>query len=115
MLSVTDGLFRETVRAVPRQESGRYDDVIVAEQLVDSAVYRWALPYALHLRSGTSSHVIKSDCSGNHSMLDIVHDVSLHDANFVSSIYDVMVAPNLYGDILSYGIFTLVCILHQHL
>lgn len=42
VLSVTDGLFRETVRGVPsRSESqGRYDTVTIAEQLVDSAVYR---------------------------------------------------------------------------
>lgn len=43
MLSVTDGLFRETVRAVPKlpKTNGRYDDVTIAEQLVDSAVYRY--------------------------------------------------------------------------
>ena len=42
MLSVTDGLFRETVRAVPnlQESAGRFDDVEVMEQLVDSAVYR---------------------------------------------------------------------------
>ncbi|KAI0320260.1 mitochondrial NAD-homo-isocitrate dehydrogenase LysB [Amylostereum chailletii] len=58
VLSVTDGLFRETVRGVPSlpEVAGKYDGVTIAEQLVDSAVYR---------------------------------------------IYDVMVAPNLYGDILS--------------
>ncbi|KAH8106269.1 hypothetical protein BXZ70DRAFT_886306 [Cristinia sonorae] len=62
VLSVTDGLFRETVRAVPALEDGRYDEVTIAEQLVDSAVYRlFREPH----------------------------------------IYDVMVAPNLYGDIIS--------------
>lgn len=42
VLSVTDGLFRETVRSVPSLPgiAGRFDDVIIAEQLVDSAVYR---------------------------------------------------------------------------
>lgn len=42
MLSVTDGLFRETVRAVPgnAEPEGKYDGVTIAEQLVDSAVYR---------------------------------------------------------------------------
>lgn len=42
VLSITDGLFRETVRAVPTLPgvNGKYDDVTVAEQLVDSAVYR---------------------------------------------------------------------------
>lgn len=42
MLSVTDGLFRETVRAIPQANgvNGRYDDVQVDEQLVDSMVYR---------------------------------------------------------------------------
>ncbi|KIO13057.1 hypothetical protein M404DRAFT_19727 [Pisolithus tinctorius Marx 270] len=64
VLSVTDGLFRETVRAVPTLPGvdGKYDSVTVAEQLVDSAVYRlFREPH----------------------------------------IYDVMVAPNLYGDIIS--------------
>jgi len=42
VLSVTDGLFRETVRGVPSlpEVEGRFDAVTVAEQLVDSAVYR---------------------------------------------------------------------------
>ncbi|KAI0307388.1 mitochondrial NAD-homo-isocitrate dehydrogenase LysB [Multifurca ochricompacta] len=64
VLSVTDGLFRETVRAVPRLPgvSGRFDSVAIAEQIVDSAVYRLFRE---------------------------------------PEIYDVMVAPNLYGDILS--------------
>jgi homoisocitrate dehydrogenase len=64
VLSVTDGLFRETVRAVPTlpEVSGRFDGVTIAEQIVDSAVYRLFRE---------------------------------------PEIYDVMVAPNLYGDILS--------------
>jgi homoisocitrate dehydrogenase len=64
VLSVTDGLFRETVRGVPRlhNSKGKYDGVTIYEQLVDSAVYR------LFREPG---------------------------------IFDVMVAPNLYGDILS--------------
>ena len=41
MLSVTDGLFRETVRAVPLKAEGKYDSVKVLEQLVDSAVYKY--------------------------------------------------------------------------
>jgi isocitrate/isopropylmalate dehydrogenase len=42
VLSVTDGLFRETVRGVPAlsEVAGRYADVRIEEQLVDSAVYR---------------------------------------------------------------------------
>jgi len=61
---VTDGLFRETVRAVPLlpEVGGKFGGVTVAEQLVDSAVYRLFRE---------------------------------------PQIYDVMVAPNLYGDILS--------------
>ncbi|KAH8830679.1 homoisocitrate dehydrogenase [Flagelloscypha sp. PMI_526] len=58
VLSVTDGLFRETVR----RQSADFPDVVVAEQLVDSAVYRLFRE---------------------------------------PQIYDVMVAPNLYGDIIS--------------
>jgi len=64
VLSVTDGLFRETVRAVPKlpEVTGRFDSVAIAEQIVDSAVYRLFRE---------------------------------------PEIYDVLVAPNLYGDILS--------------
>ncbi|KAJ8592132.1 Isocitrate/isopropylmalate dehydrogenase [Rhizopogon salebrosus TDB-379] len=64
VLSITDGLFRETVRAIPTSPGvdGKYDTVTIAEQLVDSAVYRLFRE---------------------------------------PEIYDVMVAPNLYGDILS--------------
>ena len=44
VLSVTDGLFRETVRFVPKsiEPVGKYDEVTIAEQLVDSAVYKYA-------------------------------------------------------------------------
>ncbi|PAV20739.1 mitochondrial NAD-homo-isocitrate dehydrogenase [Pyrrhoderma noxium] len=62
VLSVTDGLFRESVRAVPAASKGKYDNVVVAEQLVDSAVYRLFRE---------------------------------------PQVFDVMVAPNLYGDIIS--------------
>ncbi|KAJ7781515.1 homoisocitrate dehydrogenase [Mycena metata] len=64
VLSVTDGLFRESVRAVPGLPGidGRFDDVTIEEQLVDSAVYRLFRE---------------------------------------PQIFDVMVAPNLYGDIIS--------------
>jgi len=64
VLSITDGLFRETVRGVPKlpEVNGRYDNVNVMEQLVDSAVYRLFRE---------------------------------------PQVFDVMVAPNLYGDILS--------------
>jgi len=64
VLSVTDGLFRETVRAVPAnaEPAGKYDGVTIAEQLVDSAVYK------------------------------LFRDPQE---------FDVLVAPNLYGDILS--------------
>lgn len=41
VLSVTDGLFRETVRSVALKNAPKYDDVTVAEQIVDSAVYRF--------------------------------------------------------------------------
>jgi len=64
VLSITDGLFRETVRGVPALASsgGKFDNVTIAEQLVDSAVYRLFRE---------------------------------------PEVFDVMVAPNLYGDILS--------------
>ncbi|KAF8592526.1 mitochondrial NAD-homo-isocitrate dehydrogenase LysB, partial [Ramaria rubella] len=64
VLSISDGLFRETVRDVPSlPESGdKYAGVTIAEQLVDSAIYRLFRE---------------------------------------PEIYDVIVAPNLYGDILS--------------
>ncbi|KAH7100618.1 hypothetical protein BKA62DRAFT_240263 [Auriculariales sp. MPI-PUGE-AT-0066] len=64
VLSITDGLFRDTVKGIPkRPENGdKYLGVTVADQIVDSAVYRLFRE---------------------------------------PQIYDVMVAPNLYGDILS--------------
>lgn len=58
VLSVTDGLFRETALAVAQE----YPDIAVEEQLVDSMVYR------------------------------MIREPQR---------YDVVVAPNLYGDILS--------------
>ncbi|KIY45827.1 Isocitrate/isopropylmalate dehydrogenase [Fistulina hepatica ATCC 64428] len=64
VLSVTDGLFRETIRSIPQlpESAGRYDGVRIEEQIVDSAVYKLFRE---------------------------------------PEIYDVLVAPNLYGDILS--------------
>ncbi|CAE7228721.1 unnamed protein product, partial [Rhizoctonia solani] len=64
VLSVTDGLFRETVRGVPTlpEVAGKYDGVAVNEQLVDSMVYRM-------FREPQE--------------------------------FDVAVAPNMYGDIIS--------------
>jgi homoisocitrate dehydrogenase len=81
VLSVTDGLFRETVRSVPQLNEGKYDDVQIAEQLVDSAVYRYVPLILLSLIFCLSYRL-----------------VSLFRE---PQIYDVMVAPNLYGDILS--------------
>lgn len=41
VLSVTDGLFRETVRAVKEKDTeNRYKDVLLEEQIVDSMVYK---------------------------------------------------------------------------
>lgn len=68
VLSVTDGLFREAVRAV-QAEDPAFNNVLVEEQLVDSMVYR---------------------------MFREPH------------VFDVVVAPNLYGDILSDGAAALV-------
>ncbi|KAF5364243.1 hypothetical protein D9756_000820 [Leucocoprinus leucothites] len=64
VLSITDGLFRETVRGVPSlpELDGKFNEVTIAEQLVDSAVYRLFRE---------------------------------------PEVFDVMVAPNLYGDIIS--------------
>ena len=61
VMSVTDGLWRETVRAVKEQNPDKYSGVDMEEQLVDSMVYRmFREPEA----------------------------------------FDVVVAPNLYGDII---------------
>jgi len=64
VLSVTDGLFRETVRGVQMlpEVAGKYDSVAVNEQLVDSMVYR----------------IFREPQE-----------------------FDVAVAPNMYGDIIS--------------
>ncbi|ORX37344.1 putative isocitrate dehydrogenase [Kockovaella imperatae] len=67
VLSVTDGLFRETVRAVSQED--KYKSVKTEEQLVDSMVYRMFRE---------------------------------------PEIFDVSVAPNLYGDIISDGAAALV-------
>lgn len=67
VLSQTDGLFRETARAV--LEESKYQMIRVEEQIVDSMVYKL-------FRQPSS--------------------------------YDVIVAPNLYGDILSDGAAALV-------
>lgn len=75
VLSVTDGLFRTSVRGVYEQDKkenggpGRYDGIAMDEQLVDSMVYR---------------------------MFREPH------------VFDVVVAPNLYGDIISDGAAALV-------
>ncbi|WRT67873.1 uncharacterized protein IL334_004847 [Kwoniella shivajii] len=68
VLSVTDGLFRESVRAV-KDGNERYDGIKMEEQLVDSMVYRMFRE---------------------------------------PEIFDVAVAPNLYGDIISDGAAALV-------
>lgn len=100
VLSISDGLFRETVRGVPSlpQMDGKYNDVTIAEQLVDSAVYRcvrwsligvWLLTTAKFVsgtRVGSGTHM---DKSWLYSPLD-------------PRVFDVMVAPNLYGDIISW-------------
>jgi hypothetical protein len=46
VLSVTDGLFRETVRAVKETGEGKqkYKDVELDEQIVDSLVYKSVMP-----------------------------------------------------------------------
>ncbi|ODO05197.1 homoisocitrate dehydrogenase [Cryptococcus wingfieldii CBS 7118] len=70
VLSVTDGLFRETVRAVKEGAGGeKYNGVKLEEQIVDSMVYRM-----------------------------------FREPEF----FDVCVAPNLYGDIISDGAAALV-------
>ncbi|KAG0241272.1 homoisocitrate dehydrogenase [Actinomortierella wolfii] len=69
VLSVSDGLWRETVRAVKENNPEQYSGVDMEEQLVDSMVYRmFREPEA----------------------------------------FDVVVAPNLYGDIISDGAAALV-------
>ncbi|KAI7865195.1 hypothetical protein BDF14DRAFT_1828177 [Spinellus fusiger] len=69
VLSITDGLWRETVRAVKENNATKYQSVDMEEQLVDSMVYRmFREPEA----------------------------------------FDVVVAPNLYGDIISDGAAALV-------
>ncbi|RGB29498.1 hypothetical protein C1646_766558 [Rhizophagus diaphanus] len=68
VLSITDGLWRESVRSVKENEH-KYDGVDMDEQIVDSMVYRlFREPQA----------------------------------------FDVVVAPNLYGDIISDGAAALV-------
>jgi hypothetical protein len=67
---VTDGLFRETVRGVPSlpDVGGRFDGVTIAEQLVDSAVYRWV---AHDLFIIDVHKVVIAGYSGNPSKLQV--------------------------------------------
>ncbi|KAG7696925.1 hypothetical protein KL930_002624 [Ogataea haglerorum] len=69
VLSVSDGLFRETVRKLYDSNPAKYASVQYKEQIVDSMVYRMFRE---------------------------------------PEIFDVVVAPNLYGDILSDGAAALV-------
>jgi len=70
VLSISDGLFRETIQQIPFEENNElFKSVKVGEQIVDSAVYRLFRE---------------------------------------PEVFDVMVAPNLYGDILSDGAAALV-------
>ncbi|KAI8990053.1 hypothetical protein BDB01DRAFT_779840 [Pilobolus umbonatus] len=69
VLSITDGLWRETVRAVKEKNPDVYKNVDMEEQLVDSMVYRMFRE---------------------------------------PEVFDVAVAPNLYGDIISDGAAALV-------
>ena len=70
MLSTTDGLFRTSVRSIKEKDSqGRYANITLDEQLVDSMVYRLFRE---------------------------------------PEVFDVVVAPNLYGDIISDGAAALV-------
>lgn len=91
---MTDGLFRESVRAVPGID-GKFDDVTIEEQLVDSAVYRY-------VQCPLFSITAKNDCLG----CSVSHSQSVYNPNRLlhsisTRIFDVMVAPNLYGDIIS--------------
>lgn len=69
VLSVSDGLFRETVHKVYNSDPARYGKIEYKEQIVDSMVYKMFRE---------------------------------------PQIFDVVVAPNLYGDILSDGAAALV-------
>lgn len=69
VLSVSDGLFRETIRNFYNANEAKYSSVKLQEQIVDSMVYRMFRE---------------------------------------PEIFDVVVAPNLYGDILSDGAAALV-------
>lgn len=69
VLSVTDGLFRETIRSVYDANLDKYGSIILNEQIVDSMVYRL-----------------------------------FREPEF----FDVIVGPNLYGDIISDGAAALV-------
>lgn len=78
VLSVTDGLFRESVRAV----AGDYPGVTVNEQIVDSLVYRCVkLPVATSRLKLTLRRI----------------DSLFREPEQLS----VLCCPNLYGDIVS--------------
>ena len=85
VLSVTDGLFRETVRAVPKlpEVAGRFNSVAIAEQIVDSAVYRF--DSLLHTCRKDAHEGIIAGSSVNRSRLT----TSMVTANSHASLQDI--------------------------
>jgi len=98
VLSITDGLFRETVCGVPNLPgiNGKYDGVTIMEQLVDSAVYRYVLVVPRCLEIQSMMYLGYSASQSESTILPMTPWITL-----VTRVFDVMVAPNLYGDILS--------------
>ena len=98
VLSITDGLFRETVRGIPKLPgiNGKYDGVTIMEQLVDSAVYRYEsfVPRCLEIQ-----YMMYLGYSASQS--EPTFSLMTYCITLVARVFDVMVAPNLYGDILS--------------
>ena len=84
VLATTDGLFRETVRNMQKSDP-RFADVKVEEQIVDSCVYKWVL--------------------SRYEATQLIAPFRLFRQ---PEEFSVLVAPNLYGDIISDGAAALV-------
>lgn len=85
VLSVTDGLFRESVRKV----AAEYPNVEVNEQIVDSLVYRCVAPLPLLFLPLPPLH------------LDLTAPLCARSLFREPEKLSTLVCPNLYGDIVS--------------
>src|SRR4051794_3048298 len=94
VLSITDGLWRESVRSV-KENDHKYDCVDMEEQLVDSMVY-----------------VYNSRFEFNNCVFNAITFFFRYRLFREPQAFDVVVAPNLYGDIIRFLLFRKLRLAH---